>query len=355
MLNKLSIQGFKSIRELESFELTRLNVLIGGNGSGKSNFVEIFRLLRALVDQNLGGYVLEQGGADDFLFNGPQHTAKISASFQLGQNDYGFELKPSANEKFLIEEYGRGRQGMIWKCRTFHYESTVTKPKSSGYYVFEAISNWMVYHFHDTSSAAPMRRSEIIEDHKQLRHNAANLAPFLLKLKENDSASYQDIVETVRLVMPFFDDFLLEPLKRGEKETVKLTWQQKNSDYPLQPYHLSDGSIRFICLATALLQPVPPSTIVIDEPELGLHPYALEIVAEMIQATAQRTQVIISTQSPALVDYFTPEAILVVNREQGASTFKRLDAETLASWLEAYSLGELWRKNVIAGGPVHES
>jgi predicted ATPase len=122
----------------------------------------------------------------------------------------------------------------------------------------------------------------------------------------------------------------------------------------MQPYHFSDGTIRFICLTTALLQPNLPSTVIIDEPELGLHPYAIEILAELINAASQKTQVIISTQSPALVDYFEPEDIIVVNRENGASTFRRLDADRLSSWLEDYSLGELWRKNVISGGPVGE-
>lgn len=156
------------------------------------------------------------------------------------------------------------------------------------------------------------------------------------------------------MVAPFFDDFILEIIKKGEKDTVKLSWKQKASDYPMQPYHFSDGTIRFICLATTLLQPNPPSTVVIDEPELGLHPYAIEILAELIQSAAKKTQLIISTQSPALIDCFSPNDIIVVNRKNGASIFERLDTDTLTSWLEDYSLGELWRKNVVTGGPVRE-
>ncbi len=153
------------------------------------------------------------------------------------------------------------------------------------------------------------------------------------------------------MVTPFFDNFILRP-NRNEK--VRLRWRQKGSDYPLKPHHLSDGTLRFICLTTALLQPDPPSTIIIDEPELGLHPYAIDILAELIEAASNRTQLIISTQSPALVDNFEPEDIIVVDRKKGASVFTRLDKEELSSWLEDYSLGDLWRKNVIAGGPTHE-
>jgi predicted ATPase len=165
---------------------------------------------------------------------------------------------------------------------------------------------------------------------------------------------YSKIVEAIKLVTPFFDDFILRPTKKGEKEEVNLSWKQKGSDYPMQPYHFSDGTIRFICLATSLLQPTPPSTIVIDEPELGLHPYAIEIIAELIQAASEKTQVIVSTQSPLLIDHFDPEVIIVVNRKNGASTFERLNKEELSHWLKDYSLGELWRKNIVDGGPVHE-
>ena len=133
-----------------------------------------------------------------------------------------------------------------------------------------------------------------------------------------------------------------------------MSWKQKGSDYPMQPYHFSDGTIRFVCLTTALLQPTPPSTIVIDEPELGLHPYAIEILSELIHAVSQKTQVVVSTQSPALIDNFEPENIIIVNRKEGESTFKRLEKQELSEWLKDYSMGDLWRKNIVSGGPVNE-
>lgn len=365
-LDKLTVKGFKSIRELEDFELKKLNILIGGNGAGKSNFIEVFKLLRAMIDQDLGGYVLGRGGADDFLFNGPKSTKSVSMHFRFGKNEYRFNLEPTAGEKFVIAEEAQKYELGSWKTiGSAEYESKLPQVKNHegwvskhgvGYYVHQAISDWTVYHFHDTGDRAAMRRSEIVEDNVKLRPDAANIAPYLLRLKSQGykKKSYDEIVDAVRLVTPFFDDFLLDVTQKGSKETVRLSWRQKGSDYPMQPYHFSDGTIRFICLATALLQPFPPSTILIDEPELGLHPYAIEILAELIQAASQRTQVIVSTQSPALVDCFQPEDIIVVNREKGASTFKRLETEPLRAWLEDYSLGELWRKNVVVGGPVSE-
>ena len=370
-LNKITIKGFKSIRSLVDFELTKLNVLIGGNGAGKSNFIDFFRLLRAMMElslPNLGSsslktYIADGGGSDDFLFNGPKVTAHIEAEMYFGDNGYRFKLVPTTEETFLIDDesryYTKGTSG--W----WHMGSGQQTPKllvernekgAAGYrnvasHIYETISSWKIYHFHDTSTLAPMRRSETVDDCEYLRFDAANLAPFLLYLRENKAKAYEQIIEVIRLVTPFFDDFILKPNKN---EKVRLRWRQKGSDYPLKPHHLSDGTIRFICLATALLQPYPPSTFIIDEPELGLHPYAVDILAELIQVASKKTQLIISTQSPALVDCFKPEDIVVVNRKDGASIFQRLDRDELSSWLEDYSLGELWRKNIVTGGPVHE-
>ncbi len=370
-LNKITLKGFKSIRSLVDFELTNLNVLIGGNGAGKSNFIDFFRLLRAMMElslPNLGSsslktYIANGGGSDDFLFNGPKVTAHIEAEMYFGDNGYRFKLVPTSEETFLIDDessyYSKGGPGW-WHMGTGHQTPKLLVEKnmkgavggrSVALHIYEAISSWKIYHFHDTSAVAPMRRSETVDDCGYLRFDAANLAPYLLYLRENKAKTYEQVIEVIRLVTPFFDDFILEP-NRNEK--VRLLWRQRGSDYPLKPHHLSDGTIRFICLATALLQPYPPSTIIIDEPELGLHPYAVDILAELIQDASGKTQLIISTQSPALVDCFKPEDIVVVNRKDGASIFQRLDKDELSAWLEDYSLGDLWRKNIVTGGPTHE-
>ena len=373
-LDKLTVKGFKSIQDLSEFQLKNLNVIIGANGAGKSNFVQIFRMLMATTKKNLSKFVLERGGADSFLFNGPKVTPKINMEFEFtslsdyatGSNSYKFELTPTADEKFLISEerkyvktgwrsYGSSsEESRLYDER--NEKSRDDKSNGVGHFVYESISNWMVYHFHDTSASSPMRRSGIVEDHHKLRGDAANIAPCLLHLKNNEyfSDHYQRIVDAVRLVTPFFEDFRLDVQKLGEAEKVRLSWNQTGTDFPMQPYHLSDGSIRFICLATALLQPHPPSTIIIDEPELGLHPAAIVVLAELIQAAAKRMQVIVATQSPTVIDQFNIKDIVVVNREGGSTTLQRLKEEDFSAWLEDYSIGELWTKNVIAGGPIYE-
>ena len=374
-IKKLSIHGYKSIRELPTLELKDLNIIIGANGAGKSNLVEIFRMLMAMSRKGFQSFVLERGGADSFLFNGPKVTQKITAEFEFesrsgfaeGSNSYRLELKPTVDEKFLIQEERkyvstnwRSYGGPSEESRLYDLKDENSERNSAyrgvGYFVYDSVSKWVVYHFHDTSRMAPMRRFEIVEDNEGLREDASNIAPFLLRLKTTKSSSmyYQEIVNAVKLVIPFFEDFRLDTQRLGDSEKARLSWQQKGSDYPMQPYHLSDGSIRFICLATALLQPDPPSTIVIDEPELGLHPEAISVLAELIRDASKQTQVIVATQSPNLLNEFGIEDIIVANRKDGQSTFERLSKQDFNVWLEDYSVGELWTKNVIQGGTTHE-
>lgn len=364
-LDKLTIKGFKSIRELNDFQLNDLNIFIGGNGAGKSNLIEFFRLLRNIIDGNLNEYIRSGGGISDYLHNGRKVTRKLEFEMRFGARGYRFGIEPGPSEDGSITEEARyyepGRTGW-WKLgnsvdgNSLLVKEATDDTRDSHYSrpVYEAISSWQIYHFHDTSATAAMRHYEIVQDNKVLRFDAANIAPYLLRLKKAQSQAYREILDSVRLVMPFFDDFLLDVTEFGEKRKVNLSWRQRGSDYPMQPYHFSDGSIRFICLVTALLQPDPPATIIIDEPELGLHPTAIAILAELIQNTANRTQLIVATQSPALIDHFRVEDVVVVNRKDGASTFERLQKKDFNVWLENYSVGELWSKNVISGGPVYE-
>ena len=386
-IKRITVKGFKSIRDLDNFELRPLNIIVGANGAGKSNLIQIFRMLLAMVQKNFQSFISANGGADSFPHNGLKQTPKINVGFEFnsgspfaqGSNFYQFELSPTVDEKFLISETRQYHTNVPRSYGPPSEESRLydLKDESSysgewngvGHFVYKSISRWMVYHFHDTSANAPMRRSEIIDDHEKLRGDASNIAPFLYHLRKENikkddvfsinfsserNACYKKIVEAVRLVIPFFEDFRLDTFTQGEAEKVKLSWKQIGSDYPMQPYHLSDGSIRFICLATALLQPNPPSTIIIDEPELGLHPEAIGVLAELIKLAAQKTQVIVATQSPLLLDQFSIEDIIVARRKDGASTFERLKEEDYTSWLEDYTVGELWTKNVIQGGTSHE-
>lgn len=371
IIDKIMIKGYKSIRDLEPFDLGCINVLIGPNGAGKSNFVSLFRLLRDLIDEKLQLALATEGGADAFLYLGPKMTKELRVKLLFGQNGYEFALQPTVDNRLVFSQefsiytgpYARGTE-MSTSFGSGHFEARLNSRKDDPgaltkmgppHYVYEALSSWVVYHFHDTSLVSGVRRQGAINDNITLRWNAENLAAFLYRLQATHLSSYEKIRDVVRLAAPFFDDFQLRPVP-SNPENIQLEWRQRNSDYPLLASQLSDGTLRFICLATALLQPYPPRTMLFDEPELGLHPYALSLLGGMIQKSvapwgSPQNQIIISTQSAPLLNEFTPEDIIVVQRAGEQSEFNRLDAAQLAGWLTDYTLGELWQKNLLGGRP----
>ncbi|MEO5331520.1 MAG: AAA family ATPase [Magnetococcus sp. YQC-5] len=215
----------------------------------------------------------------------------------------------------------------------------------------KSIDQLYIYHFHDTGPTAKVKQLHASSDTLRLKVDAANLAAYLHMLKIKHENEYQRIVSTIRLVAPFFDDFVMRP---GEPAYVELEWTQRGQpDTPFKAHVLSDGTLRFICLTTLLLQPVAllPDTILIDEPELGLHPYAISVLADIFKQVAEERQLIVSTQSVELINELAPEDVIVVDQEEGASTFRRFEQEELAGWLEHYAMGELWKRNVLGGRP----
>jgi predicted ATPase len=364
-IKKLTIEGFKSIRELKNFELRPMNLLIGANGAGKSNFVGFFRLLRELVEQRLQvALQTMEGGADACLYMGPRITHRFGARMHFGDNGYRFTLEPTLGNRMVFTDEATAFGPNLDRLGSGHDEAKLkdlqSEPGKHGaehgvpYYVYKAISSWVVYHFHDTSLAAGVRRQKPINDNDVLRPDAENLAAFLYRVRETNPASYSHIRGAVRLAAPFFDDFKLRPVPTNP-DLIQLEWLQTNSDYPFRAHQLSDGTLRFICLATALLQPKRPATMLFDEPELGLHPYALVLLGDLFKSAAQQgTQVIVSTQSAPLLNEFEPKDVVIVERHQGESTFRRLEPDDLSEWLGEYSLGELWQKNVLGGRPGAE-
>ena len=349
-ISRLTIKGYKSIRNLENFELRNLNILIGPNGAGKSNFVSFFELLEVMLSEDPEKQLPKFGTATRIFYMGSNFTktCEFKAHFTGGVTGFGLSscLTATPEDKLILNPQRRGIFG----------GEGVAGYDESGYLdkAQEKIQSGIrLYHFHDTSIFAAVRKYCSKRDYDCLRSDASNLAAFLLFLKKKQEKEYQYIRETIQLAAPFFDDFLLRDSLDNPDETL-LEWRQKGSDYPFHPSQISDGTLRFICLATALLQPNPPSTILLDEPELGLHPYALALLAGLIQKASKQTQVIVSTQSAALIDHFEPEDIVVVERQNGESIFKRLNKASLNVWLEDYSLGELWQKNVFGGRPARE-
>jgi predicted ATPase len=364
-IQRITIEGFKSIRKLEDFELRSLNVLIGANGAGKSNFVEFFRLMRELIGQRLQLKVGKDGGANACLYLGPKVTTKLVAKVYFGGYGYKIKLVPTADGRLIFEEEEvmpqTHVQNEIWlPLGSGHAETKITdfmRTSGDAQSLHRAVSSWLVYHFHDTSETAGVLHENQINDNEYLRPDGRNLAAFLYRIRQVDPAVYAKIRDVVRLGAPFFGDFKLRPMPENP-DLIRLEWLQKGSDYPFLASQLSDGTLRFICLAAALLPNnfVFSPTVLFDEPELGLHPYALTLLASLFeQAARQNRQVIVSTQSAQLLNECSPEDVIVVDRTQGESVFRRLDSAQLSGWLEDYTLGELWQKNVLGGRPRNEN
>ncbi|WP_415883839.1 AAA family ATPase [Neptuniibacter sp. QD34_54] len=352
-LSEIVIEGYKSIEHCQ-MEMGCLNVLIGANGAGKSNFISFFRLIAVLLDHRLQSLVGKAGGPDALLYYGRKKTEALKAELYFGNNGYKFELEPTNDNRMMFQ-----REALWWNMSgdkgvcSGHFESEADKHRSGiKQYTLPIMSRWRVYHFHDTSDSAKVKQTHRINDNDYLREDGGNLAAFLYRLKKNHFSQYKRIVKTIQMVAPFFGDFYLRPSPDNE-DYIQLEWTEKEQDVPFKASELSDGTLRFILLATVMLQPEEymPSAIIVDEPELGLHPYAINVLAELIKSASNEHQLIISTQSVELVNQFEAEDLIVVDKYKGASTFKRLNSEALSEWLEDYSLGELWKKNLLGGRP----
>lgn len=351
-IETLKIQGFKSIDSL-LIDLTPINVLIGPNGAGKSNFIAVFKLLSKIVAGDLQAHVADIGHANRVLHFGSRQTQTLRIELDFPPNRYTMVLVPTSDDRLVVK---------FEACYFTGYE-VVNKPVllappgalESGLglavgpipaFTRDHIRDWRVFHFHDTGNRSPIKTSSKVTDFWKLDDNAGNLAAFLHWRREHEVDTYRRILETVQIVAPFIQDFVFNVSGDGDR-FVRLGWKHQGSDSYFDVADLSDGTLRFICLAALLLQKDLPSVVLIDEPELGLHPHAIRILAEMLRNASARAQIVVSTQSVPLVDQFAPEEIVAVGRKDGASCFRRLDSAKLAAWLETYSLGELLEKNVL--------
>lgn len=361
-LQELTVKNFKSIRD-QTLELRPLNVFIGGNGAGKSNLIETFRFLREIVNQNLADYTLTKGGANALLHFGRKRSATMAFRLEFGagttSNAYHVELKPTDDDTFIIAS-----ETAFFHDKVSHPEKAYDLPvgfssresqlKEDGrkisQHVLADLDSYRVYHFHDTSDTANVKASADLEDNRFLRPQAENLAPFLYWMKAKEPDHYRLIVDTLRQIAPFFDDFQLEPSRLNESR-IRLEWRERGSDTHFNAYALSDGTLRFICLVTLLTQPNLPRTILLDEPELGLHPAAIALLAELLTSASERAQILVATQSVTLVNQLEPHHVWAADREDNASVFRQLASEDMSQWLDTYALGELWEKNLLGARP----
>jgi predicted ATPase len=374
-LTHLKVSGFRSLRSIDT-PLGDLTVLIGANGSGKSNFVALFNMLSFMLSGSLQLYIGRKGGGSSILHYGPKVTPVLDVDLAFedptGQSRYGFSMAFASPDRLIFTDE---RVSFLTQGKATPYTETLGSAQTESRLIDKAalpdhstsrqvarvfsnrLKELQVYHFHDTSETSFIRTSQDLHRNRALMSAGGNLAAFLYMLRQSRPAHYERILSTVRLVVPYLHDLVLEPdqLNAGR---IQLRWRDRNPQYEFGPHQLSDGSLRAIALITALLQPdeLMPAVIVIDEPELGLHPNAVATIAQLIKAASAKRQVIVATQSPKLVSAFEPEDIVVVERQEdekglGYSTLQRLSKESLGTWLEQYDLGQLYDMNVTGGGP----
>ncbi len=349
-MDYIEINGYKSIKKAR-VNLAPINILIGANGSGKSNFISFFDFLNRLYNRKLNDYIALKGGDNKILNRGKKYTDTISFTmeFDKGQNGYSAKLQSGTDGFVFLREdlIYRGNPKDISKSGTEAHIKITDNFRAK--YVIKYLNGFRKYHFHDTGSNSPFsKHSNIENDIYYFYEDGMNLAAFMFHIQEVNKIVYNRIIKNIQSIAPYFSDFYFVPSK---EKNIRLQWTDKYSDVVFGANDLSDGTLRFIALSVLFLQPDLPDTIIIDEPELGLHPSAIAKLAGMIKSVADRgCQVILATQSTDLISHFLPEDIITVDQINGETVFNRLSSDKLHQWLEDYTIDDLWKRNIISGG-----
>ena len=387
MIESVRIRGFRSLADVEISGLPRAAVLIGANGSGKSNFIRFFEMLSWMIkSRKLGEFIVSHGGADDQLFGGNRVTPRMEATIRLrtggGTNDYRFalshahpdrsffseeSLRYSASaypteakwqhlgsghqEAMIVEMAQSGRQNVL-EMESTRGESNefLDVNRTTARVITNLLRNCAVFHFHDTSDKSSFKMRWDATDNNYLRSHGGNLAAVLRRLEREDVRRYEMICRHIGRILPVFDRFAIEE-SYGK---VYLRWKAKWTDKTFGAHLTSDGSLRFFALVTLLNLPpeMLPDVLLLDEPELGLHPMAVTLIGGMIKAVAAKRQVIVATQSPLLVDAFDLDEVVVLELQEGRTELSKLSPENYRVWLDdRFTPGDLWLKNLIGGRP----
>ena len=372
-IESVRIRGFRSLADVELLNLRSANVLIGANGSGKSNFVRFFEMMSWMLrSRRLGEFVERQGGADDQLHCGNSVTPRMEAELvlrtQRGRNNYRFALSHAHPDRLIFTEEayrfsasryetdapwqyvrgsGHGEAGIV---EVAHASPSPDVNPTTARVIVHLLRNCAVHQFHNTSDTSNFKKRRDAENYNFLRADGGNLAAVLHRLEREDVRRFDLICRHVRRVLPVFDRFQIEE-SYGK---VSLRWKAIGTDKTFGAHLTSDGSLRFFALVTLLNLPLEmlPDVLLLDEPELGLHPAAVALIGSMIKSLAADRQVIVATQSPLLVDAFDLDEIVVLDLQGGRTVCSRPDADEFRRWLdEGFMPGEMWQKNLIGGRP----
>lgn len=368
-IESINISGFKSLTDI-NLSLGKSNLLIGSNGSGKSNILCFFKMLKFMHKDSLRGFVEQQGGADDLLFGGIRTTEKLKAKIGIrtkyGLIEYEFTLKLTAVDSLICDEeiyiFDKNGQKITLHCypgvigsgfgTTIDRTNYTSDP--TGKEIVRTVSKFLkkltIYQFNDTSEKSSFNIKRDYQDNNFLHFDGGNLAAVLFRLEQDDRKRYDFICQQIARVLPVFDRFTIDE-SFGK---VLLRWKANFIDKTFGPHLTSDGSLRFFALVTLLNLPkeMLPNVLLLDEPELGLHPKAVILIGNMINRVSNHVQTLVATQSPLLVDQFDVEEVTVLDLKNGCTKCRKLELEDYKHWLDDdFSIGDLWLKNVIGGRP----
>ncbi len=384
----------------QPIELRHLNILIGPNGSGKSNFIEVVRLIHSLPDKDPWGTVLATGGVGEWIWKGTKSKkpqCSVNAKLSFGE-------LPGIKEEYLdfsmdLEKYEasfRVKRESIRTCThdgsTDTHSSWFERSGSQGNVhlrvaraleqpppfdlnldrsilsqlasptvqksgigrdlpeLFKLAEFFETFDFHqdwDFGADCPPRDPQLVgQSVTQLDEDGFNLAHMLAYYRDDHKPVFERITE---LTKRFY-----EPVKSVEVRLISTHLQiaiEEDGGFSTPAYRLSDGMLRWLAILAILLNPTPAPVTCIDEPELGLHPDIIPTLADLLREASARTQLIVTTHSPALVDAFSddPESICVSEKIEGSTVIRRLSKPDLAVWLRDYSLGNLWISGEIGG------
>ena len=372
MIESVRIRGFRSLEDVYISGLPQAAVFIGANGSGKSNFIRFFEMLSWMLrSRQLGEFVSRHGGADDQLFGGnaktPRMNGEITMRTSSGRNDYRFALSYAHPDRFIFTQEDIRFSGLRYATEAHwqslgssHVEAKIVEAAQTPNYpginrttasvIVNLLRNCAVYQFHDTSESSGFKNRWDVFENSQLRSHGGNLAAVLYHLEQHDLRRYELICRHIARILPGFERFDIQE----EYGKVLLRWKARWSDKTIGAHLTSDGSLRFFALVTLLNLPgeMLPDVILLDEPELGLHPAAVTLVGGMIKSLSVEKQVIIATQSPLLVDVFDLDEIIALELVNGSTEFRRLNTEDYQVWIDdCFSTGEMWKKNLLGAQP----
>lgn len=371
-IERVHVRGFRSLADVELTDLPQAAVLIGANGAGKSSLIRFFEMLSwMLKSRRLGEFVERHGRADDQLHGGNRVTPRLEAELALrteaGRNDYRFALAYAHPDRFFFSEesFRFSRDDELteagWQhLGAGHREAEIVRAAHSDAYpgvnvttarvIVHLLRDCSVFQFHDTSDESNFKRAWDVGENNYIRSHGGNLAAVLLRLEREDLDRYELICEQIGRILPGFDRFELEE----RSGSVLLRWKAQGTDKTFGAHLTSDGSLRFFALVTLLNLPAEmlPSVLLLDEPELGLHPAAITLVGGMIRSLSEERQIVVATQSPLLVDAFDLDEIFVLELGGGRTEARKLSSGDYQVWLdENFTPGELWQKNLLGGRP----